>query len=131
MIRIKLFLPTVLTFGLLALGCGGPTSGRLKGKVEYKQEPVAGGLLYITMKEKGISDQTKITNGSFEFASDVPTGTYEVHVGQPLPEPGDPTKPRLATAAVKLPKKALDVTTSGIKVEVKPGVTATTIELKD
>ena len=121
-----------LVLSCIALGCGGESTGKVKGQITYKQEPVAAGMLNLHMKEKGTAAAAKISGGAFAFDSDLPAGTYVAFVSPSLAEPQDPTKPKAPAAPpAKLPKKAMDMATSGLKVEVKPGQNDVKLELID
>lgn len=119
------------TLLLAVLGCGGQSVGTLAGTVTYHGKPVPEGEVQIQHKEKGTGAVASLANGSFAFAEPMPAGTYLVSVVPPIPVPVAEAKTKFKDQA-EIPKKARDMKTSGLTVEVKPGANdVVTIVLKE
>ncbi len=77
-----------ICFALISLaltGCGGPPSGKLSGKVTYKDEPVSGGSVTLVPKTEGNPYAYAETgaDGSYiaktdDYGTKIPVGKYQV-----------------------------------------------------
>jgi hypothetical protein len=108
----------------LSTGCGSQASlGKVSGQVKYRSAPVTEGVITFHAKQRGAAVSTKLdSEGKFTFAEPLEPGTYAVAVTPPPPEPADPTKgPAKVKDYPNIPRKARDITTSGISREVKAG----------
>ena len=102
----------------LALGCGGPSTTTVYGKITYQGKPATSGLInFKADKQKPIGGGIQ-PDGSYEY--DLPVGAYQVRIETPPQPPagwkeGDPTTkmgPR------QIPEKYGDFVGSGLTVTV-------------
>lgn len=124
-----MFLSALVTLGLAGCGSKRP-EGTLTGLVTYKGQPVTKGevQLYSTLG----AGATAPLDGSGRFTVDglMPAGDYQVCVVPEILHP-NPNAPKQVTKSADIPKKARDLRTSGLSIQLKEGKNDVVLELKD
>jgi hypothetical protein len=102
-----------------ALGCTqkpiDPNRTTVSGAVTYDGKPLPAGSVSFESSEKGIATSAPIKDGVYS-TDRAPTGKIAVGVDTASIKYGDPAK------FVPIPAKYADSATSGLSVEIKPGV---------
>jgi hypothetical protein len=127
-------------FSLFSLGCGGPFSGSVSGKVTYNGKPLPGG--YVTfVHADGRTKQVQIqTDGSYSIP-DAPGGDVKVAVKtvppipamprNPFSQPGEKSEPIYpAGPYVPIPVKYADEKNSGLSTKINRGGNTYDIDLQ-
>jgi hypothetical protein len=114
-------------------GCGSKSDfAPVHGKVTLDGQPIASGAI-MTMPDAGRGAQGVIKNGQFELGTNSATdgahvGTHKVAV---VAQEAGQGGPEGKAGKLLLPEKYTNPGSSGLTIEVKPGVTNTpTLELK-
>lgn len=118
----------VLTALPVIYGCSGDDGGydgpvgSVQGKVTVSGKALPEGTTIQFSSDKGYSNAAKLdSEGSFEI-EDLPTGTYQIYLTAPTPEPSDDANaPAPKEGPPPFPKKYLQADTSGEKFDVKEG----------
>jgi hypothetical protein len=116
-----------------SVGCGGPFTGEVAGKVMYKGEPLPGGIVTISHPDGRVAKCTIHEDGSYSIR-DAPGGEVTITV-QTVPRipgvPGlsEPVYP--AGKYVKIPDKYAKPSQSGLHLQVRRGSQEFPIELTD
>jgi hypothetical protein len=113
-------------------GCskGKPTS-TVSGKVTYQGKPVTSGEVNFYAPQMGIGANAKLdSSGDFRIAQSFAAGTYKVFIQPPLPEQLPPGQVSMQKP-FNVPRKYLDVNSTPLSREVKPGSNDFPIELTD
>lgn len=126
----RLIAAMFLTGATLLPGCGPTETGKVVGRVEFKQQPIPLGLVTFHSSASGIAATAKIEAGRFALEAPLEVGSYSVYVSPPVPEPRDPSLgPPPPLPVVNIPPKAQDPLTSGIQVSIAPGENEVKVEL--
>lgn len=112
-----------LPFFLLAIGCGGPPSGQVSGKVTFKGETLAlGSIIFMPETPNSPYAQAEIApDGTYvamtdELGENIPLGNYRVMISAVKDMgPESPVEPLL-------PLKYSSDSQSGLSVNVKEGI---------
>lgn len=113
-------------------GCGGPSTGSVKGKVVYNNAPVTGYTLNLVWTEKGIATTVPLDDsGSFTVKEPLEAGPYRAYLAPTPPEPAAPGTPMKKVTVSKVPAKTTDPIKSDLVVTITKGENAVTLELKD
>ncbi|MFI4875746.1 MAG: carboxypeptidase-like regulatory domain-containing protein [Blastopirellula sp. JB062] len=112
---------------IVAVGCAGLLSGcsnsdqqsQVKGAVSLDGQPLAHATVTLINDELGVGGSATVENGQFQFAAELPPGSYLIEIGPPPARA--PHEAPLKTPAVKLPKYVQNAKTSGLTAELKPG----------
>lgn len=129
LLRWLMIAPPVIVL-LMVAGCGGPSTGTVKGKVSFAGQAVKGWIVQLESAKTGTGASAALDgDGNFAFAEPLAEGKYVACFVMPLPEPPAPGVPKTALpAGTKLPAKYLSKS-SGLAVDVKPGVNEISLEL--
>lgn len=115
---------------VLGMGCGGPNTGNVSGKVTVNGQPLPAGMLIIT-GENQKSITADIKDGNYAVAN-VPLGKAMIAI-RDSPAAPDPMKvdvSKLARAPALVPKKYEKNETSGLTLIVVKGENDFPIDLK-
>lgn len=126
LIPVTMLLAT-LAFGIM--GCAGNDKPEVKlsGKVTTLEGPMETGVVNFYSKETAQAISGKVTNGTYEAASQVPEGTYVVFFTPPLPADPQPGKPAVVVKLKGVPEKYQNESTSPLTVDIVAG--AETLDL--
>jgi hypothetical protein len=130
------FLVLIVLLG--PIGCGGPSTGTVTGKVKYKDTYLKGGTVAFVNEEKkdtkqgGIAEDgtytiEKIAAGNVKITVETETLRQQSRapVNAPPPGAGGDFKPAsnkdMSKRYVEIPKKYADLGSSGLIFTVKPG----------
>ena len=142
----RLFYPLALALAVPALLCGcGSKTGRVSGKVTYKDKPVQGGTVTFLVSGKHSASSPIGEDGSYSIEK-VPVGPAKISIVPPVPAgPGgggpmmDPSKfgggvekpaAQPKTKPLNLPEKYKNPEKSGLEYTVTPGSQEHNIPLK-
>ena len=125
----------MLFSALVTLGVAGCSSkrpeGTLAGVVTYKGQPVTKGeVQFYSTQGAGATAQL---DGSGRFTVDglMPVGDYQVCVIPEILHPNLNAPKVVAKSSADIPKKARDLRTSGLSIQLKEGKNDVVLELKD
>ena len=120
---------TIVVAGLSGCGSQRP-EGTLSGQVTYHGKPVNDGEVQFYCSEGFGATAQLDAAGRFTVDGLMPVGTYDVCV---LPRPAHPNLegPREIVKPPEVPRKARDLRTSGVSVQLKAGKNDVILELKD
>ena len=115
--KLSLCICTVLV--AYALGCSqkpvDPNRTTVSGVVTYDGKPLPAGSISFESTEKGIATSASINDGAYS-TDRAPTGKVAVGVDTASIQYGNPAK------FVPIPAKYADSATSGLSIEVTPGL---------
>lgn len=112
--------------------------GKVSGKVTFRGEPVAQGLVLFAEREKNLYFTAKLDQeGTYRVKTaegeGLPVGSYEVTVNPPVldaPPIGSTMRPAQVPRFPNIPLKYRVATSSGLKLEVKEGENPFNIEMQ-
>jgi hypothetical protein len=124
--RLSGGLIVVLLF-VVSAGCSqGPATGKVKGKVTFKGQPVKEGTVtFLNLKEGGAAEATIGADGAYAVQNGVAVGDYVVEV-KPLmhivdTDPGKSPPAPMEKPAPDIPKKYRMQGTTTLRASVKAG----------
>jgi hypothetical protein len=111
---------------LAFVGCGGPTSSAVSGKVTLGGQPVTKATVNFFNPTTGVAASAEIgADGAYKVTENLPPGSYKVSI-VPLadvsrpPMPGEPAAP---AASSPVPGRYQSDASSGLTADIKPGTT--------
>lgn len=131
----RILIPMLMWLSLCGCGSTPRELGQVEGNVTFQGKPVGPAMVYFVGPAGGVSLSTPVNErGEYRVVmaegEGLPLAEYQVAVGppfvdiitdQPLPTPPDPAD---------IPPPYRDPTTSGLKLEVRPGLNRFNIEMQ-
>ena len=119
---LSLAAATTLAF----VGCGGPASSSVSGKVTLSGQPVTKATVNFFNPTTGVAASAELgADGAYKITENLPAGSYKVSI-VPLADASRPPMPgqEATSAAVSpVPGKYQSDASSGLTADIKPGVT--------
>jgi len=111
---------------LAAIGCGGPSSSSVSGKVTLSGQPVTKATVNFYNPTSGVAASAELgADGAYKIAENLPPGSYKVSI-VPLADVSRPPMPGQAAAPAApspVPGKYQSDASSGLTADIKPGST--------
>jgi hypothetical protein len=130
-------LSALLTLPLTALGVGcgqaSKPAGSVTGTVRYHEQPLPSVDVNFFSADKGTGARaTADASGNFRLPEPLDAGSYRVYITPPAPQTtgGPDGSPPPDVAKVDVPEKYLQMESSDLNVEVKPGENKVSLDLQ-
>jgi hypothetical protein len=126
---LSVVVATLVALGLVGCGSKRP-EGTLAGAVTYKGQPVTKGEVQFYSTLGAGATAPLDSSGRFTVDGLMPVGEYQVCVVPEILHP-NPNAPKQVTKSADIPKKARDLRTSGLSIQLTEGKNDVVLELKD